>query len=120
MKLIARVISVMTVAALAVGCAATPPAREQAQTLPQARTVDAATVTAAGLSGEQIVALQHVGYKMVNEKGETYYCSTEPKTGSRLQKDNVCLTEKELVALREETRRNLQNVTTQIPPPQGK
>jgi len=111
-----KLLSVAAVASLAVACASAPKPAEQAN----AQAIPSATAKDAELTGEKIVALQHAGYKIVNKNGEKLYCSTDAKTGSRLQKDNTCLTEKELLALREETKRNMQNVTMQLTPPQGK
>jgi hypothetical protein len=71
------------------------------------------------LTGDQIVALQRQGYKLVNSNGETLFCINEAKTGSHLQHDNICLTEREMVTLRERTERNLQNVEMQVPPRSG-
>ena len=81
--------------------------------------VPSSAVKDAHLSGEDIVALQHAGYKIINKDGQTLYCSTEPRTGSRIAHDNTCMTEKEMVALREETKRNMQNLMRDQPPPQG-
>ena len=72
------------------------------------------------LTGDQIVALQRQGYKLVTANGTTLYCRADPKTGTRLQHENICMTEQEIISLREETQRGLQNITTQVPPPQGK
>jgi len=111
-----KLLAVAAVASLAVACASAPKPAQQAN----AQAVPNSVAKDADLTGEKIVALQHAGYKIVNKNGEKLYCSTDAKTGSRLQKDNTCLTEKELLALREETKRNLQNVTMQLAPPQGK
>jgi hypothetical protein len=71
------------------------------------------------LTGDQIVALQRQGYKLVNSNGETLFCNSEAKTGTRLQHDNVCMTEQEMVALRERTEQSLRNTEMQVPPKQG-
>ena len=65
------------------------------------------------------MALQKSGYRIVDRNGEKLYCSTDPKTGSRIVHDNTCLTEKEMMALREETKRSMQNMARELPPPQG-
>lgn len=110
---------------MAAGCASNPPAATTtsgaaASDIAKGQAIPGSVAKDAGLSGEKIVALQRAGYKIVNKNGETLYCSTDPKTGSRITKDNTCMTEKELMALREETKRRMQNVTMQLPPPQGK
>ncbi|MDE2219131.1 MAG: hypothetical protein KGL25_11225 [Gammaproteobacteria bacterium] len=72
------------------------------------------------LSAEEIVGLKRLGYKLVDSNGRTLYCSSNIKLGSHLQHDNTCMTEGEMIALREETQRRLQYITTQVAPPQGK
>jgi hypothetical protein len=115
-----------TVAVLmAAGCASNPPVAKAtsgatASDLAQGQAIPGSVAKDAGLTGEKIVALQHAGYRIVDKNGQKLYCSTDPKTGSRITKDNICMTEKELIALREETQRRMQNVTMQLPPPQGK
>ena len=59
------------------------------------------------------------GYKMVTTNGETLYCATDLKTGSHLVHDNTCLTERQIINLREETQRRLQTASTPVPPKQG-
>jgi len=71
------------------------------------------------LTGEKVLALQHEGYTIINRNGEIMYCRAEPKTGTRITHDTVCLTEKEMLALREETQRDLGNVMRQQPAKQG-
>ena len=113
-----------------VGCATAPPpaaapVATPASTAPVAAAPAAPAPTThvvpvSQLTAEEIVGLKRLGYKLVDSNGETLYCSTDIKLGSRLQHDNVCMTEREMIALREETQRRLQYITTQIPPPSGK
>ena len=71
------------------------------------------------LTAERIMQLQREGYKLVDRDGQTYYCRTEAKTGSRLARDTVCMTEAEIIALREQTKQGLGRVMRERPPPQG-
>jgi len=116
MRTTARLIFVAGTLAAVAACAPNPPK----PATPAAEQVSSQAVKDAGLTGDKIVALQHAGYKIVDQNGQKLYCSTDPKTGSRIQKDNTCLTEKELIALREETRRSMQNMAREIAPPAGK
>jgi hypothetical protein len=117
----------LLVTVLGAGCAGTPPPAAQAQSVaapvsPAAAPVSpaAAAVSKDGpLTGEKVLALQHEGYTIINKNGEVLYCRAEAKTGTRISRDTVCLTEKEMVALREETQRDLGNIMRQRPAPQG-
>ena len=59
------------------------------------------------------------GYTIVNEKGKTLYCRDQMKTGSHVRQETICLTKEELEAAREASKRNLDQMTRPIPPPQG-
>ncbi len=121
-----RLVITISLALLAAACASAPPREASATT-----TGGAPAATAAGKSGapavvpvskltsDQLVALQMQGYKMVTTNGETLYCTTDLKTGSHLVHDNTCLTERQIVNLREETQRRLQTASTPVPPKQG-
>ena len=93
------------------GCASTPeapPVPESA--IPAAAATDAATPA----SGEELLkaietALSQ-GYKIVNEDGEKLYCRKEPKTGSRVRSNFVCLTEDRLLAAQQGAQDFLENV----------
>jgi hypothetical protein len=56
----------------------------------------------------------------VNRNGETLYCEINAKTGTRIARDPVCLTEVQLRQLRERTQQNMDNITRMVAPPQGK
>jgi hypothetical protein len=64
--------------------------------------------------------MQKEGYKIVNRDGEVYFCRADKKTGTRLARETVCLTEKQADALREATQRSLGNIAREQAPPQGK
>ncbi len=105
----------LTFPLLIAACASTPPPAAA----PAAADAGRYVAPVDKLTGDQIVALQRQGYKLVNSNGETLFCITEPKTGSHLGHENICLTEREMVTLRERTERNLQNIEMQIPPRSG-
>ena len=46
--------------------------------------------------------------KLQNEKGEEMVCRREPKTGSRLARETICMTNAEWVRVAEESQRNTQ------------
>jgi hypothetical protein len=46
------------------------------------------------------------GVKLQNEKGEEMVCRREPKTGSRLARETICMTNAEWVRVSEESQRN--------------
>ena len=100
---------------LIAACASTPPPAAAPATADAGRYV----APVDKLTGDQIVALQKQGYKLVNSNGETLFCINEAKTGSHLGHENICLTEREMVTLRERTERNLQNIEMQVPPRSG-
>jgi hypothetical protein len=113
MRIVMSIVPVCGLALIMAGCA----------TAPQPAAAPAATshvVPVSQLSAEEIVNLKRLGYKLVDNNGETLFCHTDTKLGSHLQHDNTCLTEREMIALREETQRRLQYITTQVPPMQGK
>ena len=108
-----RFFPVLAALTLAVGCAsqpsAPPPEPEPVTKLaatekPEAKTLDEA---------------QKLGYKIVNENGQTLYCRETMKLGSHLRKDRTCLTEQELAAVRDSNQRNFENMKKAIPPPHG-
>ena len=129
MRILNSVVSVCGLVLFMAGCAATPQPAATAAAAPAAATPAAAPAAPAAsshvvpvnrLSAEEIVNLKRLGYKLVDSNGETLYCHTDIKLGSHLQHDNTCLTEREMITMREETQRRLQIIMTQVPPKQGK
>lgn len=59
------------------------------------------------------------GYRVVNNDGATLYCREQLKTGSHMRKETICLTEEELEIARDASRRNLEQMQQQLPPPHG-
>ncbi len=100
--------------------AATPESAAPAAATPAAPAATPHVVPVNKLSAEEIINLKRLGYKLVDSNGKTLYCHTEIKLGSHLQHDNTCMTENEMISMREETQRRLQYIMTQVPPPSGK
>jgi hypothetical protein len=107
-------------------CSGSPPAKETVAAS-SASTINPNVALAAPqasadpqkLTPERIMQLQHEGYKLVDRDGETYFCRTEAKTGSRLARETICMTEPEITRLREQTKQGLGRVMREQPPPQG-
>jgi hypothetical protein len=115
--------TLLLVAALSAGCAGTPPPSASAP--PAAVGVQPGVEGQAGvkvtkIDGAKLTALQKAGYTLVNRNGQQLYCENDPKIGSRIVRDPTCLTEDELLKLRERTQQGLGQITTQLTPPQGK
>ncbi len=88
---------------------------------PVVKASERAPVKADGTLDTKVLAdARKLGYKVVNENGETLYCRTENKMGSRVEKETICLTPKQIDELREQTQRSLGNVMREVPPPQGR
>ena len=81
---------------------------------------NAASAAKAEKSAVDPVALKKAGYKLVNENGQQLYCREDLSTGSHLKKTKTCLTERELAALKDSTRREIEYMRTRTAPPQGK
>jgi hypothetical protein len=111
------------------GCAGQPSA-PSAPAAPPTRVVSNAPVVAppasttgtssAEATSKAVVDAKRRGYTVVNENGVTMYCHKDARTGSHLANETTCLTEKQMVDLREATQRSLQFFEMQPPPPQGK
>jgi len=72
------------------------------------------------LDTEAMAKARKLGYQAVNEDGEVLYCRTEAKMGSRVEKETICLTPKQIDDLREETKHSLGEVMRQTSPPAGR
>ena len=108
----------ISMALLVAGCASRPadsPRTEVVQVPPG--TTEISTLSPA----DKLVAdAKKLGYTLVNENGEVYYCHTVLKTGSHARYETTCLTQKEMTDLREQTQRSLLNNETQSRPPVGR
>lgn len=112
-----RMILLMGAGALA-ACAGQP---TEPPATPVVKASQKAPVKADGTLDTKVLAdARKLGYTVVNENGETLYCRTENKPGSRVDKETVCLTPKQIDELREQTQRGLNNIMREVPPPQGK
>jgi len=78
------------------GCTGTPPKPAQS------------TVAANDVTIEQINIAIDNGVKLQNEKGEEMVCRREAKTGSRLARETICMTQAEWSNLSEESQRSTQ------------
>jgi hypothetical protein len=113
-------------------CSSTPPAASPSSgaiTVPASSGAAASLTESPATAGsaqdprttpDGVLALKKAGYTIKNQDGETYYCRAEKKTGSRLQRETVCMTEAQIVSLRDETQRRMGDVMRAVPPPQGK
>jgi hypothetical protein len=112
----------VAVAVSAAGCAAQlpPAAPTPAAPTPAATVVPSASAPAAKQSSELQKQAKGMGYTLVKRDGEDdLYCRTSVKTGSRLQREKVCLTAAELDLARSQTEQTLGNSTMQARPPSG-
>jgi pyruvate/2-oxoglutarate dehydrogenase complex dihydrolipoamide acyltransferase (E2) component len=109
---------------LIAGCASQPQTAATSAAPAPAPAADApaaapATSAVAKAEPKTVQEAQKAGYKIVTEKGKTVYCREQPKTGTRVRTETICLTAEEIEAAREASRRNLDQMQRAIPPPQG-
>ena len=88
-KLILVAACVLSLAA----CAGKPPQKDKVVEKPTDMTMD-----------EINVAIEN-GVQLQNEKGEKMVCRREAKTGSRLARETICMTEAEWLKVSEESQR---------------
>jgi hypothetical protein len=69
------------------------------------------------ISEDRLAEAKKMGYKLVNQDGQEFFCRTNLKTGSRVQRETVCVTQQDIDELREQTQQGLANTTRQLPPP---
>jgi hypothetical protein len=65
---------------------------------------------------KRISDAKKAGYKLVNTNGEELFCRTEPKIGSRTQKETTCLTAKQLDDMHDQTRQGMAQRINNPPP----
>ena len=97
------------VALLAVAGCASPPA--QVRPAPAAQSAK---------TRNQVVTLaeaRRLGYRIVDENGQTVCCSDQIATGSHVRKETACLTAEELAVARDASKRNLDQMQRVTPPP---
>jgi chemotaxis protein histidine kinase CheA len=72
------------------------------------------------MTDEQRVAeAKKMGYRIVNENGETLYCQKSMATGSHVRRETTCLTQKEMDFLRQQSQDGLRRIMTPLKPQQG-
>lgn len=105
---------------VAAGCAGQPVGvtHTVVETVP-AGSVDITPQPGDTVDAQRIAEAKKMGYKLVNQNGEEYFCRTDLKTGSRVQHETVCLTRKQIDDLRQQTQQGLANTLRQIRPPVG-
>jgi len=114
-----RIIVPLVAGSLLAACASQP----KSETPPPAADLSKLPITVATngpVTGEKILALQREGYKLVDRDGQIYFCRNEKKLGSNIARETICMTEKQIDELRDQTQRRLGEVVRQRPPPQGK
>jgi hypothetical protein len=65
---------------------------------------------------KRIADARKAGYKLVNTNGEELFCRTDPKIGSRVQKETTCLTAKQLDDMHDQLRLGLSKLPGQAAP----
>jgi hypothetical protein len=71
-----------------------------------APTQPAKAVPDPGVTLDEINLAVENGAKLQNEKGEEMVCRREPKLGSRLARETICMTKNEWLLVSEESQRN--------------
>jgi hypothetical protein len=100
-----RWVVLTSIALVAAGCASSPKEPAVEKEVP--------------IDATNIVPAQQAGYKVVNKDGQTLYCKRNLKTGTRLNRETACLTEKEWRTLAEESKRGVEAMRRTTPPRQG-
>jgi hypothetical protein len=83
------------------------------------KTTTTAVPPAKNVSLGEINAAIDDGKKIQNEKGEEMVCRREPKTGSRLARETICMTRSEWTRLAEESQRSTRKAMRSGRIPQG-
>ena len=109
-----RQILMLAALVVATGCAGQPAAKAPVKAEPAVTFVATEKPEATTLD-----EARKLGYNIVDEGGQTLYCRTNRKLGSRIHTETICLTEQEMLAAREASQRNFDNMKKAIPPPQG-
>jgi hypothetical protein len=71
------------------------------------------------VDASNIVEVQKAGYKLVDKDGQKLYCRRDLNTGSHVRYTTSCLTEDEMVALIEASRRGVEQMRRDTVPPRG-
>ena len=102
---------VLLCAVLLGACAGQPAATVPASTSVAKASQTSATATPVGTDGkidlEKLANAKKMGFTPVNKDGEVLYCRSDLKTGSRVERETVCMTLAEIDALREQTKQQM-------------
>lgn len=113
-----RLLIVLT-AALIAACAGQPttPATTTVTNASQP-TSKAGPVDANGkINAESLANAKKMGFTPVNQDGQVLYCRSDLKTGSRVERETVCMTLAEIDSLREQTKQQMSDFARRAPPP---
>jgi len=113
---------IFTCALMVAGCAGQPETPAvPATTVVAKASQKAPTATPLGADGkinkEALANAKQLGYTPIDKDGNVLYCRTDLKTGSRVERETVCLTAAEIEDLREKTKQNMSDFARQIRPP---
>lgn len=107
-----RIFALMLVAATALcGCASHP---APVAGVPSAAAPGSPAAAPAAPAGSVAAKAKKQGFKPVTRNGQTLYCRTDYQTGSHLNTETVCLTEKESREIFEQTQRDLERNELQL------
>lgn len=87
--------------------------------VPEATTAAAASEDAAALAREagldlataDLADLQKAGYEIETRDGQTLYCRKDNETGSRVRKNQYCLTRQQLQEIEANTKATMRDIT---------
>jgi hypothetical protein len=118
------VLDVLAIGLVVVGCAGQPavapkPAVSSVQPAQPAPPGTVPTSSQDETPAQKQAHAKAMGYTLVTQNGEDLYCRTSVKTGSRLQKETVCLTTAEWEIVREQARQTFGSPMMQAPSRQG-
>ena len=103
--------AVILCGALLGACAGQPAATGPATASVAKASQTSATATPLGADGEidpeKLANAKKMGFTAVNKNGEVLYCRSDLKTGSRVERETVCMTLAEIDALREQTKQQM-------------
>ena len=69
------------------------------------------------LNADALVNAKKLGFTPVDKDGQVLYCRTDLKTGSRVERETVCLTAQDIQDLRSQTQQNMSDFARRTPPP---